>query len=80
MLDITHVKAIIVRRYSVSDDDGTSRKPLISRDVVVVVVAVLKLPRIINSVVTGQVPVTLELRNTPGKDKQTEGGEHIYHS
>ena len=35
--------------------------------VVVVVVVVLKLTRIIKSVVTGQAPVTLELRNTPGK-------------
>ena len=38
--------------------------------VVVVVVAgvvVLTLTRIIKSVVTGQTPVTLELRNTPGK-------------
>ena len=35
--------------------------------VVVVVVVVLTLTRIIKSVVTGQVPVTLEMRNTPGK-------------
>ena len=33
--------------------------------VVVVVVVVLTLPRIIQSVVMGQAPVTLELRNTP---------------
>ena len=32
-----------------------------------VVVVVLTLTRIIKSVVTGQAPVTLELRNTPGK-------------
>ena len=32
-----------------------------------VVVDVLTLTRIIKSVVTGQAPVTLELRNTPGK-------------
>ena len=36
--------------------------------VVVVVVVVLTLTRIIKSVVTGQAPVTLELRNTPGKN------------
>ena len=36
--------------------------------VVVVVVVVLTLTRIIRSVVTGQAPVTLELRNTPGKN------------
>ena len=31
--------------------------------------------------VTGQAPVTLELRNTPGKKhKQTKGGTRIYHS
>ena len=35
---------------------------------VVVVVVVLTLTRIIKSVVTGQAPVTLELRNTPGKN------------
>ena len=35
---------------------------------VVVVVVVLALTRIIKSVVTGQAPVTLELRNTPGKN------------
>ena len=38
------------------------------RGVVVVVVVVLTLTRIIKSVVTGQAPVTLELRNTPGKN------------
>ena len=36
--------------------------------VVVVVVVVLTLTRITKSVVTGQAPVTLELRNTPGKN------------
>ena len=35
--------------------------------VVVVVVVVLTLTRIIKSVVTGQAPVSLELRNTRGK-------------
>ena len=35
---------------------------------VVVVVFVLTLTRIIKSVVAGQAPVTLELRNTPGKN------------
>ena len=39
--------------------------------VVVVVVVVLTLTRIIKSVVTGQAPVTLELRNTPGKNTHT---------
>ena len=34
----------------------------------IVVVVVLTLTRIITSVVTGQAPVTLELRNTPGKN------------
>ena len=33
---------------------------------VVVVVVVLTLTRIIKSVVTGQAPINLELRNTPG--------------
>ena len=48
---------------------------------VVVVVVVLTLTRIIKSVVTGQAPVTLELRNTPGKKhKKTQGGTRIYHS
>ena len=35
----------------------------------VVVVVVLTLTRIIKSVVTGQAPVTLELRNTPARGK-----------
>ena len=35
---------------------------------VVVVYVVLTLTRIIKSVVTGQAPITLELRNTPGKN------------
>ena len=39
-----------------------------TRIVVVVVVVVLTLTRIIKFVVTGQAPVTLELRNTPGKN------------
>ena len=47
--------------------------------VVVVVVIVLILTRIIKSVVTGQAPVTLELRNTPGKTHTTQGGTRIYH-
>ena len=49
--------------------------------VAVVVVAVLTLTRIVKSVVTGQAPVTLELRNTPGKKhKPTKDGTRIYHS
>ena len=44
-----------------------------------VVVVVLTLTRIIKSGVTGQVPVTLELRNTPaGKTLTTQGGTRIY--
>ena len=43
-------------------------------------VVVLTLTRIIKSVVTGQAPVTLELRNTPGTKTQTKGGTRIYHS
>ena len=46
----------------------------------VVVVVVLTLARRIKSLVTGQAPVTLELRNTPGKKTQTKGGTRIYHS
>ena len=38
--------------------------------VVVVVVVVLTLTRRIKSVVTGQAPVTLELRNIPGKTQR----------
>ena len=36
--------------------------------VVVVVVVVLTLTRIMNTVITGQAPVTLEWENTPGKN------------
>ena len=45
------------------------------------VVVVLTLTRIFKSVVTGQGPVTLELRNTPEKNhKQIKGGTRMYHS
>ena len=47
---------------------------------VVVVAIVLTLTRIIKFVVTGQAPVTLELRNTPGKTHTTQGGTRTYHS
>ena len=44
------------------------------------VVVVLTLTRTINSVLTGQAPVTLELRNTPGnRHTQTKGGTRIHH-
>ena len=48
--------------------------------IIVAVVVVLTLTRIIKSVVTGQAPVTLELRNPPGKTHTTQGGTRIYHS
>ena len=44
----------------------SERKGIVQNLVVVVAVA-LNFFRIIKSVVTGQAPVTLELRNTPGK-------------
>ena len=48
---------------------------------IAIVVVVLTLTRIIKSVVTGQAPVTLRLRNTPGKKhKQNKSGTRIYHS
>ena len=45
------------------------------------IVVVLTLTRIIKSVVTGQAPVTLKLRNTPEKT-HNEGGSctRIYHN
>ena len=46
--------------------------------VVVVVVVVLTLTRIVKSVVTGQAPVTLELRNTPGKNTNKQKVVHAY--
>ena len=46
--------------------------------VVAVVVVVLTLTRIIKSVVTGQAPVTLELRNTPGKNTHKPKVVHAY--
>ena len=39
---------------------------------------VLTSSRIIKSVVTGQAPVTLELRNTPGKKHKQTRGVHAY--
>ena len=46
--------------------------------VVVVVVVVLTFSRMIKSVVTGQAPVTLELRNTPGKNTNKPKVVHAY--
>ena len=46
--------------------------------VVVVVVVVLTLTRIIKSVVTGQAPVTLGMRNTPGKTHTKPKVVHAY--
>ena len=46
--------------------------------VVIVVVFVVTLTRIIKSVVTGQAPVTLELRNTPGENKNKPKVVHAY--
>ena len=53
-----------------------------SHVVVVAVVVILTLTRIIKSVVTGQAPATLELRNTSREKthKQTKGGTRTYHS
>ena len=49
--------------------------------VAVVVVVVLTLTRIIKSVAARQAPVTLEVRNTPGKKQShTKGGARTYHS
>ena len=48
-----------------------------------IVVVVLTLTRIIESVVTGQAPVNLELRNTPGKNTNKPKVVHayqVYHS
>ena len=45
---------------------------------VVVAVVVLTLTRITKSVVTGQAPVTLELRNTPGKNTNKPKVVHAY--
>ena len=50
------------------------------RIVVAVVAVVLTLARIVKFVVTGQAPVTLELRNTPGKKHTTQGGTRTDYS
>ena len=42
-----------------------------------IVVVLTLLTRIIKSVVTGQAPVTLELRNTPGKKHKPKDGTRI---
>ena len=44
----------------------------------VLFVVVLILTRIIKSVVTGQAPVTLELRNNPGKNTNKPKAVHAY--
>ena len=50
----------------------TAAQPYRARTTDVHVVVVLTLTRIIKSVVTGQAPVTLELRNTPGKNTNNQ--------
>ena len=45
--------------------NSVERKPV--KYLHMILVVVLTLTRILKSVVTGQAPVTLELRNTPGK-------------
>ena len=54
---------------------------VVAVSVVVVVVVVHALTRITKSVVAGQAPGTLELRNSPGKKhKQPKNGTRIYNS
>ena len=51
------------------------------RKTLFIIIVVLTLTRIIKSVVTGQAPVALELRNTlEGKTQTTQSGTRIYHS
>ena len=65
------------RRTTLEREPGNAANSLWAQ----VVVVVLTLTRIIKSVVTGQAPVTLELRNNPGKTHtQPKGGTRIYHS
>ena len=67
--------------YATKTFGCTTRKSVQRIVHVVVVVVVLTLTRIIQSVVTGQAPVTLELRNKYPREKtQTRGGTRIYHS
>ena len=48
--------------------------PVVVVVVAAVVVVVLTLTRVIKSVVTGQAPVTLDLKNTPGKNHKPKVG------
>ena len=57
---------------------GILRVMVIWTVVVAVVVVVLTLTRIIRSVVTRHAPVTLELRNTPGKNTNKPKVVHAY--
>ena len=66
-------------KYQIANENNTKRKKNQTVYIIVgVVVVVLTLTRLIKSVVTGQAPGTLELRKTPGKKTQTEGGTRIY--
>ena len=59
--------------------DGRAETPRYDvPQVVVDDVVVLTLTRMIKSVVTGQAPVTLELRNTPGKNTNKPEVVHAY--
>ena len=65
------IKCFALRQRRVNVDSIKNRislyNAIASVSLAVVVVVVLTLTRITKSVVTGQAPVTLELRNTPGK-------------
>ena len=79
------VKAIVYYIISLATKSDHNNKVVVSTPNSCIfnnnVVAVLTLTGIIKSVVTGQAPVTLELRNTPGKKHiQTKGGTLVYHS
>ena len=71
---ITSIFSVFLRRSQMADSRQRAESKTLqvgpcARAVVVVVVAVFNITRIIESAVTGQAPVTLELRNTPERKK-----------
>ena len=60
VIEVDDIKAVLVITPALVYD--------MKGEVLLLFVVVLTLTRIIKSVVTGQAPVTLELRNTPGKN------------
>ena len=69
---------VLCRPHSTVTSSVSVRADVMSSTLPLLVVVVLTLTRIIKSVVTGQAPVTLKLRNNPGKNTNKPKVVHAY--